>query len=95
MTVTVQFADSEKRRPARPPFPGADFVIVDGWACACGNRAIVGSGRHIENDNTYRADAHCGECRTLVGVVRAVVDTIFGLEEDEAVLKHGRARVYG
>lgn len=95
MSISVQLDGSTKRSPAKPPFDGADFVVVDGWACKCGNRAIVGFGRHIESRDTYRADAKCGQCLEPCGIMRTVVDTIFGLEEDEAILKHGRARVYG
>ena len=57
---------------------------------------VVGSGREIDPENrhdTYRADGHCTACGGNVGVIRAKVSTLFGIEEDERVLG-GRARVY-
>lgn len=93
MKVTLTLADGSKRKVKTTD--GANLAEVDEDCPSCAKPLrIVGSGRHIESHDTYAADATCVECRAQVGVVRAVVDTIFGLEEDEAVLVHGRPRVY-
>ena len=57
---------------------------------------VSGSGRTIGGHDYYKADGFCAnaECAKYVGEIRAYVSTIFGLEEDERVLIHGRARVY-
>jgi hypothetical protein len=54
---------------------------------------IVGSGKHRHSRDTYRAGGRCKACGDAVGWIYAKVDTIFGTEEDDAVL-NGRARVY-
>jgi hypothetical protein len=64
-----------------------------GWACGCGATGIAGKGKRIATRDTYEADAFCVGCGEQVGVLRAKVETIFGLEEDEAVL-NGRWKVY-
>lgn len=65
--------------------------------CACPGCSaplrVLGSGREIGGHDYYRAKGFCASCRAYVGEIRAYVDTIFGLEEDERVL-HGRPRVY-
>ncbi len=66
------------------------------WHCPkCNTNAVRSGAREIESRDTYRADAHCAGCRRPSGVLRCKTDTFFGLEEDEAVLLWGRARVYG
>lgn len=63
--------------------------------CAAEPFAIAGTGRRIAaDDRAYEADGVCVACRQPVGLIRAEVNTLFGLHEDEAVLCHGRARVY-
>jgi hypothetical protein len=42
-----------------------------------------------------RAGARCVGCNDPVGWVYVTPETLFGEEEDRAVLVHGRARVYG
>lgn len=71
---------------------GHRFVEVP-VACACGSELVGGTGKQIENRDTYRAEALCGKCREPRGVLRAQVETVFGLEEDERVLA-GPWRVY-
>ncbi len=63
---------------------------------ACGRALdIVGKRPRVVGDRHYESDAYCVRCHAEIGVVRAYPDTLFGIEEDEAVLVHGRARVYG
>ena len=54
-----------------------------------GRRARIAS-----DDRAYESEATCVACGSAVGVLRAEMDTMFGLLEDSAVLE-GRPRVYG
>lgn len=91
VTLTLQHDDVREVEPSM-----SDSALVTGSCPKC--RAtpfrVQGSGRSIESHDTYRAAGYCATCRAAVGVIRAVMDTLFGLEEDEAVLVRGRARVY-
>jgi hypothetical protein len=77
----------------------AAYALVDGLVCpACSAEAplkVRGTSKRIASHDTYEAAALTLCCSAHVGTLRAVVTTLFGLEEDEAVLVHGRARVYG
>lgn len=77
------------------PLPGADHAVAPGACPGCGVTPwrVRGTGRRIESRDTYAADAESACCGAPVGTLRAQVVTIFGLEEDRAVLE-GRARVY-
>jgi hypothetical protein len=62
----------------------------------CGDApcSVVGGGRSISDcDRYYLAAGRCLDCGGSLGEIRVYMETLFGLEEDEAVL-HGRARVY-
>lgn len=70
-------------------------------ACpGCGSAPfyVVGGGRIRISDDTYRANGRCQKCGDAVGYIFADMSgsTLFGLEEDEAVLSldKRRARVY-
>jgi len=54
---------------------------------------VQGRGRRIADHDVYEADGYAYCCGAALGLIRARVSTIFGLEEDERVL-YGRARVY-
>lgn len=81
-----------------PPFEGAKYAVVKGVEkCpGCGEKEmrVQGAGMHIADREHYEAEAVTVCCKKIAGTLRAKVSTIFGLEEDEAVLKHGRCRVY-
>ncbi len=64
-------------------------------ACPACSTADVGvSGRNQRHDHdTYYADAYCIACCAHIGTIEVTVSTIFGIEEDQAVL-NGRVRVY-
>lgn len=53
---------------------------------------VVGNGRRIGGRDYYTANGSCVACGGAVGEIRAYMNTLFGLEEDEAVAQ--RARVY-
>ena len=76
-----------KTYKAKQPYPHADHVTAE---LCCGK--IQGIGQRIADHDTYEADARC-VCGKQVGILRVKLSTIFGLEEDERVLR-GRVRVY-
>lgn len=94
MTVTVHMDGTE--RSCFVPFEGAPFVAVDGWVCECGETNCVRSDERVIalDDRAYEGRAYCVGCKRAVGRLRVEMGTLFGLEEDEAVMR-GRARVYG
>lgn len=74
----------------------AALELVAPRACTqCGAMPlrVAGRGKRVGGHDYYEAAAHCAACGECLGVIRAYVNTIFGLEEDERVL-HGMARVY-
>ncbi len=94
MRVTVRVNDVEHE--AAPPFAGADHVIAEGAACPdCGAAPLKIRGRGIEmrGHDFEEAPAFCLCCGSDAGRVRVTYSTIFGIEEDRAVLS-GRPRVY-
>ena len=70
----------------------AHFCLLLGWRCKCGDNRVSGSEMRRGHDE-YVAVARCYGCKAFCGTLYAKVDTIFGIEEDDAVL-NGRARVY-
>lgn len=75
---------------------GAPTATAAGACPVCRTEPFLISGCGMRRGaiDEYHADAvsHC--CGTEVGLIVAKVATLFGIEEDEAVLIHGRARVY-
>lgn len=62
--------------------------------CGIARMAVFGEHPHCPDDYSMEARAHCASCRGVVGVLRCQFDSLFGYDEDRAVLKDGRARVY-
>jgi hypothetical protein len=85
MKITIKHDGKTYR--ARQPFAGADHVVAYGVCCG----RITGRNPREDHD-TVTSDAFC-VCGKAVGTIRVKVSTIFGIEEDRAVL-NGRARVY-
>lgn len=80
----------------RLPHEGADHAIATGDCPKCGstNFGVQGKNQRIsDDDQAYEADGYCCACKAHVGTIRAELNTLFGLREDEVVL-HGRPRVY-
>lgn len=90
MTATVVWLDG--RRETLHPAPGVGRVEVKA-PCVCGAVLVTGNGPHQRNHDTYDSIAACVGCGVIRGRLEAQVSTIFGIEEDEAVLG-GRCRVY-
>ncbi len=97
MVITMTTLDG-KAHEAKLPYDGAAHVDVGGVLCPhCGMPLRVrGTDCRIDSFDTYRADAVCAgvECGRRVGDLLVRLSTLFGIEEDERVLWHGRARVY-
>jgi hypothetical protein len=93
-TMQIELKTENGSIPCKLPYTGADHVILQGDCpnCKVPNTPIQG-GDVERGFNTYTAPAACATCRVLVGKLVVTVSTIFGIEEDEAVL-NGRARVY-
>ena len=81
--------------PAQLPHAMADFVLVEDCVCPNCNGSLKarGDGNVTHDFDTYYAFAHCVCCGGAVGQLQTKVNTIFGIDEDNAVL-NGRARVY-
>lgn len=93
MKITITLADGSVRRLS--PLPSGERAIAEGSCPACGaaELPVAGRGRYVETRDTYAARGVALCCGEDIGIIRARVDTIFGVEEDERVL-HGRCRVY-
>lgn len=77
--------------------PDGVVGVASGICPGCGTEPFLvqGHGRSRHGSaHTYRAGATAKCCGDSVGFIFAQPETLFGLEEDEAVL-NGRARVYG
>lgn len=92
MKVTI-IDGAGKRHAVRVAENGEFVTLTNCPECGSGEPTIRGTGiTHHDHDTYYaRAVARC--CGSSFGM-ETKVDTIFGIEEDEAVLLRGRARVY-
>ena len=78
------------------PPEGQKYILAERVECGkCGRRPmrIICGEAHIHSYDEYEARAACGHCGGGCGKVIVRVRTLFGLEEDRAVLE-GRPRVY-
>lgn len=83
-------------RSAVAPSKESTYVIVKCECPLCRKPMLRASGLGFpveRGHDTYESDAKCIDCGQVIGRITVKVDTIFGIEEDEAML-HGRARVY-
>lgn len=62
-------------------------------SCKASPFRVQGCGVERVDDRTVRAGGRCVDCGEAVGWIYHEPDTLFGVEEDQAVL-HGRPRVY-
>lgn len=70
--------------------------IAEGSCPGCGAEPFLIRCHAAERHGTlkYRAGARCVSCDDPVGWAYSDMPTIFGDDEDRAVLTHGRGRVY-
>ncbi len=67
-----------------------DSVSPDGWICQCGRGTVHGGGKYIDPNaahDTYAARAICTNCGQHVGILRAKVSTLFGIDEDKRIAR--------
>jgi len=90
--LEIQRSSGIDRRKVEPDGPNG---IVEGACPGCGATPFIvqGRGRHRHSRDTFRAPGVATCCGDSVGYIYAKANTLFGLEEDEAVL-NGLARVY-
>lgn len=91
--LEINFADRVEHREIRKL---NDAQAADGACPGCGVEPFILklSGKHIHGHDVLRYNGRCAACGDAVGYCYRRVETIFGLEEDRAVLEFGRARVY-
>lgn len=93
MKIAIVAADGTRHRPRRP-HPQADHVVLEVCpSCSAAPCEVRGSGVSHHDHDTYYARAIARCCGADVGELRATVSTLFGIDEDRAVLD-GRPRVY-
>ena len=83
-------------RVATLPYVDADHCVVDGTCPHCNAtpfKAAGVRGSRVRGFDTHTADAGCVGCKVVTGQLVITVNTLFGIEEDEQVLR-GRCRVY-
>jgi hypothetical protein len=97
--LEIQFADRVEKHELRADPENRGLGIVNRGCPGCHAFPLVltASSPTIAHGkpDTMRANGHTKCCGDPVGYVYQQQDSLFGLEEDRAVLQFGRARVYG
>lgn len=89
MKIFVLLSNKDEREGSLK-HSSAERVDVEGVCPSCGHTPfqVCGiGGKTVRRFDNIQQDAMCLECETVIGTVKAVFDTIFGLDEDERVLK--------
>lgn len=78
------------------PLPEGKLGLADGQCPGCGAEPFHVQGSDLESlsADTFRANGRAACCGDAVGYLYARRDTLFGAEEDRAMLTFGRPRVY-
>jgi len=96
--VRVEVVIGGEKASIVQPLPDSERVaVLEPKACrACKATPLFvrGRGKRIGGRDYYEATACCERCGEQVGTIRAFVQTIFGLEEDERVIHGSRCRSY-
>ena len=103
--LVIQHEDGSIDKRAVVPCPDSAYGVVMGRCPGCpdwlgrqptGEFRIATEPPRPFSKGVVRAGARCTTCNDAVGYCYAEVDTIFGAEEDRAMLgkDHQRARVY-
>lgn len=94
--LEIQRASGEIDKRTVSSEAGSKVGVADGSCpgCAAMPFLIKAAGSHIHDHETLRFGGVCAACEDNVGWIYLKLDTIFGAEEDRAVLEFGRARVY-
>lgn len=92
--MKITLTDSKEIRLAVQPFDGATFVRVEGDCRACRAPLDVRCARSAhESRDVIIGEAACVACNAPAGTLRVEIQTLFGPEEDECVLR-GPWKVY-
>jgi len=92
VSCRIYLLTSDRRRRCRLNSPAADHAVAEGKCPTCGAEPFRVRGtvpRIADDDRAYEAEAWCLACSASVGKLRVEVSTLFGLREDEAVLRLG------
>jgi hypothetical protein len=94
--LEIQRASGETDKRSVSSEVGSLVATADGACPGCSAMPFLvkASGSHIHDRDTLRFGGVCAGCGDNVGWIYLTLDTIFGSEEDRAVLEFGRARVY-
>ena len=99
MSSKITLTVDDTSYPCRLPYADADHCLVELVCPHCRAPSpirVAGAKMRIDPDarhDTYLSDGGHLDCGTYLGPLRLRVSTIFGVEEDRAVLL-GRVRVY-
>jgi len=94
--VKIEFTLDSINYKAILPSQNSKYVEIEELTCECNLQKLQVLGdetKQIIHFNYINAPAHCNNCGVYKGQLKVTIDTLFGLEEDNAVL-NGRARVY-
>ena len=92
--MRVCVIDSDDKRHAAKIAENGQFVTIARCpSCGTESPQIRGIGVTHHDHDTYYARAVAACCDVDMRM-ETTVSTIFGIDEDEAMLVHGRARVY-
>ena len=94
--MKLKLVTESKTYKLKLPPQHQDHVLLGEPFPECGSKECKLQGRDkriAPDDRAYESDAVAACCAKYIGVLRLEVNTLFGLREDEAVLK-GRCRVY-
>jgi hypothetical protein len=94
--VTITASDDEVLREIDDPAVAEfDAISTRAHCPKCGvNPTAVRCPHPVQTSHGSHGDAVCIHCGDVIGTLRVDLSTIFGREEDHAVL-FGRPRVYG
>lgn len=98
MRVTIRDNDGNVLREVQDTYEnlvGCDAIQVYSTCPHCQRSPYAARFlRQREDAHGMEGDAYCDDCGGTHGTMRVDFDTIFGAEEDRAVLIDGRPRVY-
>lgn len=79
------------------PYADADFVRLIGASCPCCGiqpLEVQGRGKREQKGSSIFEPATCKHCTEHVGTLKVTRPTLFGLEEDFAVIHQSRPKVF-
>lgn len=91
MKLTLHLEGRKAIRLKMPENPDALHVDVPGEKCPICEAPlqVAGAKKRIGGHDFYTSEAGCIACNAHIGELRLQVSTLFGLKEDETVLRSG------